>query len=266
MNFHNDMWITEQVQKHYKEAQSIIDPHRIVGVFYQGSGNYDMDYEGSDVDTKCIIVPTIQQLHDEERTSYTHVRNNDEHIDFKDVRNMFELFRKCNVNFLEILFTDYACINPLYWGPWLRVRELRNKIVDRDKMSIVKSLKGIAGEKYHAMEHRYPSRIEWLDKWGYDPKQLHHLMRIEEFMQRYIHGVPFSDCLKSQDADRLICVKKGCYKLEDARNIAKNSMTNIEEMYKGFITDDADYYTEVIEELNDISLDMIKLGIVGSLI
>ena len=65
MNFHNDMWITEQVQKHYKEAQSIIDPHRIVGVFYQGSGNYDMDYEGSDVDTKCIIVPTIQQLHDE---------------------------------------------------------------------------------------------------------------------------------------------------------------------------------------------------------
>ena len=138
----------------YKEAQSIVDPHRIVGVFYQGSGNYGMDYEGSDVDTKCIIVPTIKQLHDEERTSNTHVRDNDEHIDFKDVRNMFELFRKCNVNFLEILFTDYACINPLYWGPWSRVRALRDKIVDRDKMSIVKSLKGIAGEKYHAMEHR----------------------------------------------------------------------------------------------------------------
>ena len=62
----------------------------------------------------------------------------------------------------------------------------------------MKSMKGIASEKYHALEHRYPSRIEWIDKFGYDPKQLHHLFRIEEFMDRWIYGDSFSNCLISQ--------------------------------------------------------------------
>ena len=53
MNYHSDQWIMDMVQEHYNEALESFPKDRIVGIFYQGSGNYDLDYEGSDVDTKA---------------------------------------------------------------------------------------------------------------------------------------------------------------------------------------------------------------------
>lgn len=175
MNFHSYDWIMNRMWEHYNDALTQYPEERIVGVFYQGSGNYGLDYEGSDVDTKCVIIPTIQQLVNEEKTSKTYVRSNDEHIDFKDVRVMLETFRKSNLNFLEILYTEYYIINPMYKEEWNKLIQARDSIVSMNLPSLIKSMKGIAGEKYHALEHRYPSRIEWLDRFGYDPKQLHHL-------------------------------------------------------------------------------------------
>ena len=53
-------------------------------------------------------------------------------------------------------------------------------------------------EKYKALEHRYPTLIDKIDKYGYDPKQLHHIVRIHEFLERYIDGESYEDCLKSK--------------------------------------------------------------------
>lgn len=168
MNFHSDEWIMDRLRDHYIEACTIVPEDRIVGIWYQGSGNYGMDYEDSDVDTKCIVLPSIRQLCNEQQMSMTHVRANDEHIDFKDVRLMFEIFKKQNLNFLEILFTEYCIINPKYADLWNEVVKRRDEIVEINQTSLLKSMKGIAGEKYHAMEHRYPSRLHVIDKWGYD--------------------------------------------------------------------------------------------------
>ena len=98
MNFHSDQYIMERVREHYNEALEHFSEDRIVGIYYQGSGNYGLDTPNSDVDTKLIVTPTLDDIiFNRKPVSTTHVRVNDEHIDFKDIRLMFQTFRKCNL-------------------------------------------------------------------------------------------------------------------------------------------------------------------------
>ena len=98
MNFHSDEWIMEQLNRHYQEALTLFPEDRIVGVFLQGSQNYGLDYEGSDIDTKCIVLPTLEDLiFNRKPVSTTHVLPNEEHLDLKDVRLYFQTFRKQNI-------------------------------------------------------------------------------------------------------------------------------------------------------------------------
>ena len=111
MNFHTDDWIMDKLRSHYSEAKTYFDEKNIVGIFIQGSQNYGLDYEDSDIDTKLIVLPTLSDIiYNKKPVSTTHVRENDEHIDFKDIRLYVQTFRKQNLNFLEILFTDYFSI------------------------------------------------------------------------------------------------------------------------------------------------------------
>jgi hypothetical protein len=43
-------------------------------------------------------------------------------------------------------------------------------------------------EKQVALRHPYPSIVHKVDKFGYDPKQLHHIARLQILMQRYAFG------------------------------------------------------------------------------
>ena len=107
--------VMERVQEHYDEALEYFPEDRIVGIFLQGSQNYGLEIPSSDVDTKLIVVPTFEEIaFNHKAHSTTHVRENDEHIDFKDIRLMLGTFRKQNLNFLEILFTPYKILNPKY--------------------------------------------------------------------------------------------------------------------------------------------------------
>lgn len=262
MNFHSDEWIMDKMREHYNDALAQYPEYRIIGVFYQGSGNYGLDYEGSDVDTKCVLAPSLKELAESKMTSNTYVRENDEHIDFKDIRAMLETFRKSNLNFLEILYTKYYIINPIYKEEWDKLVEARDSIVAMNLPSLIKSMKGIASEKYHALEHRYPSRIEWLDKFGYDPKQLHHLFRIEEFMDRWIDGESFADCLISTEPEYLIEIKKGKYDLDVARAQGRASMDCIQIMYEDYLkTCDSTIDESIYKLFDDVSYNIIKIGI-----
>ena len=266
MNFHSYDWIMNRIWEHFNDALTQYPTERIVGVFYQGSGNYGLDYEDSDVDTKCVLTPSLKELAEGKMTSSTYVRANDEHIDFKDIRTMLETFKKSNLNFLEILYTEYYIINPIYEEEWNKLVKARDTIVSMNLPSLIKSMKGIASEKYHALEHRYPSRIEWLDKFHYDPKQLHHLFRIKEFMHRWINGESFERCLISVEPEWLVDVKKGKYNLDDARRYGKGSMDFIQEMYEKYLKTCDDTIDETIYKLfEEVTYNTIKIGITKEL-
>ena len=62
MNFHSDEWIFKRLKEHLQEALTIFPKDKILGIFIQGSQNYGLDYEGSDIDTKCIVLPTLEDI------------------------------------------------------------------------------------------------------------------------------------------------------------------------------------------------------------
>ena len=234
-NFHSDEWIMNGVREHYEEALTMFPENRIVGVFYQGSANYGLDYEKSDVDTKCILVPTFEDIaFNRKPISTTHIRENEEHIDLKDVRLYINCFEKQNLNFLEILFTPYKIVNPQYAKWWNKLVENREAIAHYDIHRAIKSMKGIALEKYHAMEHRYPSKIDIIDKYSYDSKQLHHLLRVEEYLRRYVNGESYESCLIPTEFQskilRAIKEDNGLLSLEEARERANTSLLAIERL------------------------------------
>ena len=259
----HDAMVMKRVQEHYDEALQYFPKEQIVGCFLQGSQNYGLDYEGSDVDTKLIVVPNFRDIClNRKPVSTTHVRENDEHTDWKDVRLYMETFRKQNLNFLEILFTPYAIINPMYKEEWDRLVAAREFIARMNPYRAVKSMKGIALEKYHAMEHEYPSKVDVLAKWGYDPKQLHHLLRVEEYIGRYINNEPYEDCLNPHNPEYLIEVKRGKYSLEEARVIADTAKANVERIAEVFCADHPEQESKWCRELlEDVSHNIMKIAV-----
>lgn len=109
------MSIQERVNDHYKYAVSKYGEH-ILGVFLYGSQNYNIDTEDSDIDTKAIYIPTLDEIAagaapiSKELT----VGDTGEHIEVKDIRLMCQMWKKQNMNFLEILYTKYFVLNPKY--------------------------------------------------------------------------------------------------------------------------------------------------------
>ena len=71
----HDALVMKRVRDHYEEALQYFPEYQIVGCFLQGSQNYGLDYEGSDVDTKLIIVPKFADIClNRKPISTTHVR------------------------------------------------------------------------------------------------------------------------------------------------------------------------------------------------
>lgn len=262
MNYHSDNWIMDRVREHYNEALEFFPEDRIVGIFYQGSGNYGLDYEESDVDTKLIVTPTFKDIAmNKNPVSTTYIRTNDEHTDWKDIRLYIQTFRKQNLNFLEILFTPYKILNPMYEKQWNRLIAAREDITHYSPVQAIKSMRGIAKEKYFAMEHHYPSRMEWINKFGYDPKQLHHLLRVEEYIARYINHVPYERCLISRSPEYLVEVKKGLYNLEEARAQANDAIEHIDLLCDDFLKNEYTVDTKIDELLNDVQYEIMKIAI-----
>lgn len=264
------MTVRERMEEHFEEAKTLFPEDRIVGLFLQGSQNYGLELPTSDVDTKLIVVPTFEDIALARKpVSTTHVRANDEHIDLKDIRLYIETFRKQNLNFLEILFTDYFVVNPLYAEQWARLVEHREEIARMNPYRAVKSMKGIAMEKFHAMEHPYPTKLDLIEKYGFDGKQVHHLIRVDDYLTRYIVGEPYKDCLKPTGdlVPRMMEYKRHEVPLETARIEAKDFLEHtiaIADEFCATHKDEEDISCRKL--LEDVSYNIMKIATLKELV
>ena len=258
--------IMKRVQEHYDEALQYFPEDQIVGIFLQGSQNYELDYEGSDVDTKLIVVPTFKDIClNKKPVSTTQIRENDEHIDWKDVRKYIEEFRKQNLNFLEILFTEFYILNPMYADEWNRLVEAREFIAHLNPFRAVKSMKGIAHEKYAAMEKPYPSKLAIIEKYGYDGKQNSHLERVDDYLERYIAGESYEACLKPTPSRvphimdyKLLSV----IPLEVARAEGKETLAHVDQIANEFCDKTKDCEEPWIRELlEDVGYNIMRISV-----
>lgn len=154
-------YIQSEVKRHYDEARSL--GHEVFGVFLQGSQNYNLDIYNdeykSDIDTKAILLPSFNDFCScKPPISTTYKRQNKEHIDLKDIRTIFENFKKQNINFIEILFTDYFVVSSEYYDYYMRLRELAEKLARCHPSKSLRTMSGMSMEKKTALCHPYPNK------------------------------------------------------------------------------------------------------------
>lgn len=257
--------VMERVTDHYTDALKRFNENNIVICALQGSQNYGLELPTSDVDTKLIVTPSFKDIAlDRKPVSTIFVRDNEEHTDDKDIRSYVSCFRKQNLNFLEILFTDYYILNPLYESQWNRLIAAREQIAHMNPSRAVKSMKGIALEKYHAMEHRYPAKVHLIETYGYDGKQVSHLIRVEDYLRRYINGESYLACLRPSESlvPHIMEYKRQEIPLKVARIEATEAIERVNKLADSFceqIEDKED--SEMRELLEDVSYEIMKISV-----
>ena len=264
-----DEKIFERLRSDYNK---VAEKYTVLGVFLQGSQNYGLDYEGSDIDTKAIIIPSLEDIVlNRKPVSTTWILESSEHIDVKDVRLMHDCFRKQNINFVEILFTKYRVLNPEFADLYQPMFDNAEAIAHYNKVAAVKCMMGQMLEKRKALCHPYPTIIDRIEKYGYDPKQLHHIMRNYDFMQKYISGLTYRDCLSPTDAERLIDIKRlpPLYSLVDAIELADKTMVGAKELESQYLRflESINYSADVAvaDMMNDVLMNVIKTALKSEL-
>lgn len=197
-----------------------------------GSQNYDLDTENSDVDTKAIVLPTIHELMHYKKVSHTFdVRENEEgQCDVKHIQLMFENFMKQNINFLELLYTPYYVVADSFRDLWGQVVGGRDLIAGCNIKKMIHAAVGMGKQKYVAMEKRFESKIPLIEKYGYDPKQLASMLRLEYFCEYYLENNNFEKAIHPEglSRDTILSVKVTPPSLAVARKMANDSMTHLQ--------------------------------------
>lgn len=262
-NYHSYIEIQTRVMEHYQEALKIFPEENILGIFYQGAANYGLDTANSDVDTKCLIIPTVEDLaFNKKPVSYTHVLDNNEHIDFKDVRLYMNEFRKQNINFLEILYTDYYYVNPKYQSFWNKLISKRDEIAHYDEFRALNSMLGMMQNEINRMFKPTESRKEVVEKFGYDPKCFSHLNRLRLFYNYYLN-IPYSVCLKCCDnywRTRLIFYKNGYEDLNFVEFFVENQQEWVKNQYERLSNKRKNYSinVEISNCMDEVLLNIIE--------
>ena len=253
--------IMKRVQEHYDYLKD--KGYEIVFLALQGSQNYGLDvYDEdymSDVDTKAVILPSFEDfVYNREPVSKTIILENNEHIDVKDVRVMFETYKKQNVNFIETLFSKFKIVNPKYADFIELLFQYREDIAHINTNQALRCMAGMSMEKLKALEHPYPTIKDKIDKYGYDPKQLHHILRMNDFIRKYAKGINYEKCLIPDDTTYLILVKKGTISLEMARKLAEEIDEDTKQIKEHYIISEDIINQKGVDVLNKVKFDLLK--------
>lgn len=266
MSFDRDKYIIDNL----KEKAEIVKNkgYNLFALFLQGSQNYELDIYSdeykSDIDAKAIIIPSFDDIVlNRKPISTTLVLDNNEHIELKDIRIMKDMWVKQNISYIELLYTKYIIYDDNKWGTMLyTLLNMRDKISNIDKNQFLKCIKGMSMEKLKALEHPYPTIKDKIDKYGYDPKQLHHIMRLYEFVVKYLeNNIDLANCYISTDSEMLLNVKLGKYDLDFARKYSVYFDNKTKEICDKYISDDNKVDNDAIYELNNWVSDVLRFSL-----
>lgn len=259
--------ILSRVKEHYNYLQSL--GYEVICTILQGSQNYGLDEYSeeymSDVDTKSIILPTLDSfIKATSPVSKVIVLENNEHAEIKDIRTMFEMFKKMNISYIELLYSDYIIINPKWADLIAPLFSNKDLISSYSRTHFIKCIYGMTLEKRKALCHPYPTIKDKIDKYGYDGKQLHHIARLYEFLTRFNNGESIENCFKSNSREELMMYKKqmnadgSVLSAEDAVKIADELIFRITALKDDMINHN---YIKVKPTATEV-LDEIKYNII----
>lgn len=190
--------VQNRVAKHLEE---VLDKNpeykdRWISITACGSMNYNLFDEASDVDTKLIVFPSVEELClGKQPVSKTYVLANGEHCDIKDIREYIRICRKSNINFLEILASDFYVLNDKYSMQWLHLRDDIEYIARNLKKKLLFSSLGMAKQKASKILHDSSANHKLILKYGYVAKELQHTLRLYEFVKNFSNDDDFEEAI-----------------------------------------------------------------------
>lgn len=224
-----------------------------------GSHNYNLDIYNeeynSDIDTKVIILPTLEELVRNSKPVSTTIEIGTGQCDIKDIRAFIQTLLKANIQFLEVLKAESYWINFDYIEDFKWFIDNLDELIKGNKPQLLKSIYGMSLEKKKALCHPYPT-IKWkIDKYGYDGKQLHHIMRLKNFIDRYFYGSEnFEEAIRFKndtlEKEQLIEAKLNHYPLKVVQDFA--------EMYCNIIEKDTRKLMDNLTQNNEIKEEYLK--------
>jgi hypothetical protein len=200
----------EALKDHIQALQKYKLMHKVLGIFTYGSQNYNADTDKSDWDTKVIVVPTYYDLIFEKPINLTIELPNGEHCVVKDIREMAANWKKQNINFLEILYTDYFFLNPKYEKAWnVCFIESREVFSHYDLNAAVQS---ICGQALHTL-HQNPN----------DGKKIANAYRLTLFLTKFLDDFSYKDCivLSKEEREEFLNIKYKKYNDEIINSYVK---------------------------------------------
>lgn len=244
-NWHSDKWITDRLNCHFNEALKRFPQDQIFGLFLQGSQNYGLDCENSDVDSKLIVIPSFLEIaFNKKPVNYVIFTENNEQIKCVDIRIFLDNLRKQNINFLEILYTKYKILNPLYADYWEKLQQKREKICRYKEYLVIRVATGIANEAFKNINK--------------GPKNICTIFRMEDFLTKYVSGTEYKKCVIVDNPKLLKSLKLGHYL--PTNTIIEKAINKINDLLKNFDKKD-NRNTEVENFLNDFQYNIIKEGL-----
>ena len=178
--------------------------------------------------------------------------------DVKDIRVMFDTFQKQNVNYIEILFTDYHILDAKYSEYIEELLKNAELIAHLNYNQALKCMAGMSMEKLKALQHPYPTIVDKIEKYGYDPKQLHHILRMNDFIKKYVSGKTYKECLIPNNKEYLIEIKKGKLCCNDAVKLANEIDKETHKIMKENLSKEDNINTKAVELLDNIKYLIIR--------
>lgn len=201
--------IYTSLEYHYKAACHLYPKENIIGIFARGSINYGLVYDNSDIDTICLVLPNFEDiLNNQSGINKIEYLANEEHLELRDIRIFIQGLQYQNLAYIEILFTEYYIINSDYEHFWKQLQKRREMIAQINPNRLVENIQRDIVKDRGLLRARRPSVLFTMDRIGYDPKQLYHILRLYEFGERYMNGEEYAKCLYSNNTNELLHIKQ----------------------------------------------------------
>ena len=207
-----------------------------------------------------LVIPSLEDIvYNKKPISTTYILPNNEHTDIKDIRLYFDNFKKQNINFVEILFSNYYIINPKYQDLWDELIKNRENIAHYNYNQTLRCIAGMSMEKKKALCHPYPTIKEKIDRYGYDGKQLHHIIRMNDFIYAYTHNKLYKECLTYLPHKELMMeAKLNKFSLEEALELAEFFDNQTKEMKDFYLKEPEEINQDALNTLNKVQYEVIK--------
>lgn len=237
--------VRKRLKEHLDEALQNPKIHDWFMIAVNGSYNYNMDTPQSDIDSKLLVIPSLEQLVSGKSLNYLHcMSDNGEHVEVKDIRHYFATMLKQNINFVETLYAQVWIVNPVYMRLFHYLFEMRDVISGCNPIATIHCIQGTAHQKYKQMLQSSPARAAEIENYGFDRKSLHHLVRCVFFGEYYMEGTSYQECLQNNDVPN---IRRMIMNLKTTTVLNKEWAINIaEDMLDGF-DEKVDSYLDTIK-------------------